>query len=124
MLVIRKQLTVVLWCEWHVEFHVFFSIISSLCFRAASIFMWEGKYFGLATYRSIKLSRYYLLTENISVRLVSNFFCPRFPILDTRLVCVTATAISRIIQVLIVYFTTVGAISFKKIFTRILFGTR
>jgi hypothetical protein len=108
MLVILKQLTVVLCCEWHVEFHVFFSIISSLCFRATFIFLWEGEYFGLAIYPSIKLPRYYLLTENISVRLESNF-CPRF-----RLLFVTATATSRIAQVLIVYFTTVGAISFKK----------
>jgi len=50
MLVVLKQLTVVLRCEWHVEFHVFFSIISSLCFRTAIIILWEGEYFGLAIY--------------------------------------------------------------------------
>lgn len=81
MLVVFKQLTVVLWCEWYVEFHVFFSIISSLCFRAAFIVSWEGEYFGLAIYPSIILSRCYLLTENISVRLESNF-CPRFRMLS------------------------------------------
>jgi hypothetical protein len=65
-----------------------------------------------------------MLTENISVRLVK-LLLPAFPDIITRLVYVTATAISRITKVLIVYFTILGAISFeKKILTRVLSGTR
>jgi len=48
----------------------------------AIIFLWKGEYFALAIYPTIKLSRCYLLTENISVRLQSNFFCPRFRLLS------------------------------------------